>query len=148
MKQLIFFTDNSWQGLILRLLAGGIMFTHGAQKVLGLFGGYGYTATMRYFTETMEFPRLIAFLIIVCEFLCSLLLIAGLASRLSAIIFIVIMLGAIITTNYKNGFFMNWFGNQQGEGFEYHLLVIGICAVLLITGSGKFAIDRWITAGH
>ena len=120
------------------------MFAHGAQKMFGLFGGYGFSATMRYFTETMRLPAIISFLVIATEFICSLSLIAGLAGRLSAAVFIIIMLGAIFSTNYKNGFFMNWFGNQQGEGFEYHLLVIGTCLALLITGSGKYSIDRLI----
>jgi putative oxidoreductase len=53
------------------------------------------------------------------------------------------MAGAILTTNYANGLLMNWFGNQQGEGFEYHLLVMGLCVALLITGGGKYAFDHF-----
>jgi putative oxidoreductase len=147
MKHLIFFTDNSWTGLILRLIIGAVMLPHGAQKLFGLFGGYGFKSTMMYFTGTLKLPWIIAALIIFIEFFCSIAFIAGLSSRVCALLFIIIMAGAIITTNYKFGFFMNWFGAQPGEGFEYHLLVIGICAGLLLTGSGKYSLDSLINSG-
>jgi putative oxidoreductase len=140
MKQLLF-SGGSWAGLVLRVTVALIMLPHGAQKLLGLFGGYGFKPTVTYFTETMKLPGVIAVLIILIEFFCPLALLVGLGSRLCALLFIVVMLGAIITTNYKFGFFMNWFGTQTGEGFEYHLLIIGICIALLFTGSGKYSID-------
>lgn len=142
MKQLFFFTDNSYVGLILRIAAGGIMLPHGAQKLLGLYGGYGYTASMQYFTETMGLPKLISFLVIMIEFAGAICLIAGFATRLWAIAFIAVMLGAIITTAYSNGLFMNWTGNQKGEGFEYHLLMIAVCFGLILTGSGRLGLDE------
>ena len=141
MKQFLFFTDHSTVGLILRLTLGFIMLPHGAQKLFGLFGGFGFKATMNFFTDTMKLPWAIAFSIIAIEFFCSVALIAGFTSRLCAALFFVVMLGAIVTTNFSNGFFMNWFGAQKGEGFEYHLLVMGICAAVMITGSGKYSID-------
>lgn len=144
MKQLLFSTQSDWAGFILRVTVGVIMFPHGAQKLLGLFGGYGYNATMSFFTETMKLPAFISFLVIMIEFFGAIGLIAGLASKLWALLLIFIMAGAIVTTNYKNGFFMNWFQNQTGEGYEYHLLVVGLCIALLITGSGKFSLDKWI----
>jgi putative oxidoreductase len=52
------------------------------------------------------------------------------------------MLGAITMVHLPHGFFMNWGGQQQGEGYEYHLLVIGIAAALLITGGGRWSVDR------
>ena len=148
MKQIIFSTENNWIGLILRLVLGIIMLPHGAQKLFGLFGGYGFTGTMKYFTETIKLPFIIAFLVIGIEFFCSIALIAGFGSRVCAILFIVIMTGAILTINYPNGFFMNWFGNQKGEGYEYHLLIIGICIALLVTGSGKYSIDGLIAVNR
>jgi putative oxidoreductase len=54
------------------------------------------------------------------------------------------MVEAIVTTHLPHGFFMNWFGKQQGEGYEYHLLVIGIAVALLVTGAGKWSVDRKI----
>ncbi|AYB31290.1 DoxX family protein [Chryseolinea soli] len=144
MKQLLFSTQNDWAGFILRVTVGAIMFPHGAQKLLGLFGGSGYPATMNFFTETLKLPAFISFLVIMIEFFGAVGLITGFASKLWALLLIFIMIGAIATTNYKNGFFMNWFQNQNGEGYEYHLLVIGLCTALLVIGSGKFSLDKWL----
>lgn len=144
MKQLIFSSDYSWAGLILRLVTGLIMLPHGLQKMFGLFGGYGFTGTMNYFTGTMKLPWILSFLVITLEVFCSAGLILGLGTRICALFLIIIMAGAIVTTNYRNGFFMNWFGNQAGEGFEYHLLFIGICIGILLTGGGKLAVDNLV----
>ena len=137
-----FKTDDSWAGLILRVVLGGVIFAHGAQKLLGWFGGFGFEGTMGFFTQKMGLPWLIAFLVIIGESLGSLGLIAGLFTRFTAASFVVIMLGAILTVHLPQGFFMNWFGQQQGEGYEYHLLVIGLAAALLVTGAGRWSIDR------
>ena len=145
MQQFLFSTDGSLTGLILRLTVGFIMLPHGIQKTFGLFGGYGFKATMNFFTVNMRLPWIVSLLIILIEFIGAIGLIVGFGSRIWAILIITIMIGAIATTNYSNGFFMNWFGNQKGEGYEYHFLVIGLCAALLITGSGKFAIDQVFT---
>lgn len=146
MQQLLFSTDNSLTGLILRLTLGLIMLPHGAQKIFGVFGGYGFKATMKFFTESMQLPWIIGLLVILIEFIGAIGLMLGLGSKIWAALFIILMFGAIVTTNYVNGFFMNWFGNQNGEGVEYHLLVIGLCMALLLTGSGKFALDQVFSA--
>lgn len=52
------------------------------------------------------------------------------------------MIGAVVTSHLQNGFFMNWFGNQKGEGFEYHLLVIGLSLAVVVVGSGKYSLDK------
>ncbi|HNI19105.1 MAG TPA: DoxX family protein, partial [Nitrospira sp.] len=116
-----FKTDDSWAGLILRVVLGGVIFAHGAQKLLGWYGGFGFEGTMGFFTQKMGFPWLVAFLVIIGESIGSLGLIAGLLTRFTAASFVVIMLGAIVTVHLPQGFFMNWFGQQTGEGFEYHL---------------------------
>jgi putative oxidoreductase len=139
-----FQTADTWTGLILRLTLGLVMFPHGAQKLLGWYGGFGFSGTMGFFTETMHLPWTIALLVIVGEFFGSLGSIAGLLTRFTAASFMVIMLGAITTSHLQNGFFMNWFGKQAGEGYEYHLLVIGISLALLITGAGKWSVDKVI----
>ena len=143
-----FKTDDSWAGLILRVVLGGVIFAHGAQKLLGWYGGSGFEGTMGFFTQKMGLPWLIAFLVIIGESIGSLGLLAGLFTRFTAASFIVIMLGAIMTVHLPQGFFMNWFGQQSGEGFEYHLLVIGMSLALLVVGGGKWALDgviaRWI----
>lgn len=143
-----FKTDDSWAGLILRVGLGVVMVAHGAQKLLGWFGGNGFEGTMGFFTQTMGLPWLVAFLVIIGESLGSIGLIAGFLTRFTAASFIVIMTGAIATVHWPQGFFMNWFGQQQGEGFEYHLLVIAMSAALVIIGGGKWAVDgiiaRWL----
>ena len=141
----LFLTDNSWTGLILRLTLGLVMFPHGAQKLLGWYGGFGFNGTTGFFTQQMGMPWLIAFLVILGESLGSVALLAGLLTRFTAAGIVAIMLGAITMVHLPHGFFMNWFGKQQGEGYEYHLLVIGITAALLVTGAGRWSIDREIS---
>jgi putative oxidoreductase len=147
-----FKTDDSWTGLILRTMLGGVIFAHGAQKLFGWFGGNGFEGTMGFFTQQMGLPWLVAFLVIIGESLGSLGLIAGFFTRFTAASFIVIMIGAIVTVHWPQGFFMNWFGQQSGEGFEYHLLVIAMSAALVIAGGGKWALDgviaRWLEQGE
>jgi putative oxidoreductase len=143
MRQL-FHTHEEWTGLILRLTLGVVMFPHGAQKLLGWYGGFGFAGTMGFFTETMGMPWLVAFLVIVGESFGSVALLLGFLTRLVAASFGVIMLGAITLVHLPHGFFMNWSGNQQGEGYEYHLLVIGIAVALMLTGAGRWSVDRMI----
>ena len=142
--KLLFDTDESWAGLILRLTLGLVIFPHGAQKLLGWYGGFGFSGTMDFFTGTMHLPWLIAFLVIIGESFGSVALFGGLLTRFTAASLAVIMVGAIVTTHLPHGFFMNWFGKQAGEGYEYHLLVIGISLALLITGAGKWSVDKVI----
>ena len=143
----LFDTDESWSGLILRLTLGLVMFPHGAQKLLGWFGGFGFDGTMGFFTQKMGLPWLVAFLVIIGESIGSLGLIAGLLTRFTAASFIVIMLGAIVTVHLPQGFFMNWFGALPAgsEGFEYHILAMALAAVVAIAGSGKWSLDAWLT---
>ena len=140
----LFQTNDNFSYWVPRVMLGCVMFPHGAQKLLGWFGGFGFTNSMAYFTQTAGLPWVVAFLIIMGESFGSLGLILGFFTRLSAFGLICIMLGAIITVHIPNGFFMNWFGKQAGEGFEYHLLVIGISIPLLISGGGKYSVDGLI----
>jgi len=139
-----FQTDDSWTGLILRLTLGIVMFPHGAQKVLGWYGGFGFDGTMGFFTQTLGLPWIIAFLVVIGEFFGSLGLLVGFLTRFSAASIGVIMLGAITMVHLRNGFFMNWFGKQAGEGYEYHLLVLGISIALTIIGAGRWSVDQQI----
>lgn len=141
MKNSIFKTNNDWTGVVTRLTIGLILFPHGAQKMLGLFGGYGFTGTMGFFTNTLHLPWLVGFLVIIIEFVGSLSFIAGFASRIWSVVTIFLFIGIIFTSHFDNGFFMNWSGMQKGEGYEYHLLVIGLSIATLINGSGKYSID-------
>lgn len=140
----LFETDKAWSGLILRVMLGVVMFPHGAQKLLGWYGGFGFAGTLGFFTEQMHLPWLVALLVIIGESFGSLGLFIGLLTRFTAASMALIMVGAIGLVHWPNGFFMNWFGKQGGEGFEYHLLVIAICAALVITGGGKWSVDSVI----
>lgn len=142
MKNTIFNTNNDWTGIIARLTLGIILFPHGAQKMLGIFGGFGFSGTMGYFTDTLHLPWIIGFLVIFIEFVGALSLIAGFASRVWSALTMVLFIGIIFNSHLDNGFFMNWLGNQKGEGYEYHLLVIGLSLAILVNGSGKFSIDE------
>jgi len=127
--------------LILRLLLGVVMFPHGAQKVLGWWGGFGLSGTVAGFTQHMGIPLVFAWLAIAAEFLGSLGLVFGLLTRVAAFGIAVNMVVAVVMVHMKNGFFMNWMGNQKGEGFEYHLLAIAAALVLMIDGAGAASLD-------
>jgi putative oxidoreductase len=133
-------TSDSIAPLFLRVALGVMMFPHGAQKLLGWFGGYGYTGTMGYFTGTVGTPYAVGLLVILGEFFGSLMLIAGVGTRFAAASLVVIMAGAAWQLR-GNGFFMNWFGNQKGEGIELFILAIGIAVALAIVGGGKWSLD-------
>ena len=137
----IFQTKDSFSYLVPRIILGCVIFPHGAQKLLGWFGGFGFTNTMSYFTNTAGLPWIVAFLCIIAESLGSIGLITGFLTRLCSLGLICVMMGAITMVHWSNGFFMNWLDKQAGEGFEFHLLVIGICIPLLIRGGGKHSVD-------
>jgi putative oxidoreductase len=137
-------TDRDRTLLFQRVLLGLIMFPHGAQKLLGWFGGYGYSGTMGFFTETMHLPAPLAFLTILAESLGAIGLVLGAGTRLAALGIVSVMLGAIFTTHIHVGFFMNWLGGQPGEGFEYHLLAIALAIPLVIRGAGALSVDGFL----
>ena len=137
-------TDAAWSSAILRITVGLVMFPHGAQKLLGWYGGHGFSGTMGFFTETMGLAWIIALLVILGESLGAVALIAGFMTRFVAGSLAIIMVGAVAMAHWDHGFFMNWFGQQQGEGFEFHLLIIGMCLALVFSGGGKWSVDRAI----
>jgi putative oxidoreductase len=139
-------TDDSAATSILRVGLGAVFFAHGAQKMLGWFGGFGYAGTMNFFTGTMHIPAPLAFLAIAAEFFGGLGLILGFLTRIAAFGIGVNMLVAIMTVHRDFGFFMNWTGTQKGEGFEFHLLVVAMVAFLMIRGAGAFSVDRVLSA--
>jgi putative oxidoreductase len=138
-------TNNSPAQLIARLALGIVMFPHGAQQTLGWFGGYGFTGTMNFYHGVMHIPSLFAFISIAAAFAGSLGLIVGLFSRIAAFGIGINMAVAIFTVHLPDGFFMNWSGKQAGEGFEYHLLAIGLALIVMACGAGKWSLDGLIT---
>lgn len=135
-------TERDPAALALRLALGAVMLPHGAQKLLGWFGGHGFEGTMGYFTGVLGIPSVLAFLVILAESVGALALIAGFFGRLSAAGLGLVMAGAIFFGHLEHGFFMNWSGQQAGEGFEFHLLAIGIALALTLRGSGAWSLDR------
>ena|SRR6185436_19089489 len=135
-------TDDDAVSLILRLALGLVMLPHGAQKVLGVFGGTGFQGTMAFFTGPLGIPAPLAALAIAAETLGSLGLIFGFVTRVAALGIGSVMVVAAVMVHRPNGFFMNWMGNQKGEGFEYHILALAIAIAVLIKGGGKWSIDR------
>jgi putative oxidoreductase len=135
-------TSNDFAVTLPRLVMGVVFFAHGAQKMLGWFGGDGFKGTMGFFTQTMHIPAPFAVLAICAEFLGGLGLIVGLLGRVAAFGITCNMVVAVFTVHIGNGFFMNWTGNQKGEGYEYHLLAIAVALVIIVKGSGALSIDR------
>src|SRR6266550_7878680 len=142
----LYATDDSTATSILRLVLGVIFFAHGAQKMLGWFGGFGFAGTMNLFTGMLHIPAPLAFLAIAAEFFGGIGRILGFLTRIAAFGIGVNMLVAIMTLHGAFGFFMNWTGAQKGEGFEFHLLVLAIVAFLMIRGAGAFSVDRVLSA--
>lgn len=140
-------TTNDLTLTVVRIILGVVFFAHGAQKMLGWFGGQGFSATMASFTH-MGIPALFAFLAIAAEFFGGLGLLVGLLGRVAAFGVLCDMLVAIVMIHSHVGFFMNWSGTQKGEGFEYHLLAIAVCVTILVKGSGAFSIDRALTGSR
>jgi len=135
-------TDNDRMLTLMRLALGAVFFAHGAQKLLGWFGGFGYTATIAAFSQQMGIPAALAFIAIAAEFFGGIGLVSGFLGRVAALGISIDMLVAILKVHLHNGFFMNWYGNQKGEGFEYHLLVLAIGLLLVVRGSGAWSLDR------
>ena len=135
------FNSKYTVALILRLTAGLVMLPHGAQLLLGWFNGFGFDATMNHFVTNEGLPWLVGFMVIMIQFFGSLMLILGIFTRLNALAMFGIVFGMIFS-HTEHGFFMNWFGNQKGEGFEFHLLLLGICVSSMFLGSGKYSLDQ------
>ena len=138
-------TTDDWTLTLMRLVFGAVFFAHGAQKMLGWFGGYGFSGTMGFFTHS-GIPAPLAFLAIAAEFFGGIGLIVGLLSRVAAFGIIVNMVVAVLTVHLPFGFFMNWTGAQKGEGFEYHLLAIALGIAFLVKGGGAASVDRALSS--
>lgn len=138
----LFATSNDASLVLPRLILGIVFFMHGAQLALGWFGGYGFSGSLGMFTHGMHLPAIIALFPILAPFLGGIGLILGFLTRLDALAIAVDMIAAVLMVHLHVGFFMNWFGNQKGEGYEFHLLVLGLCIIFLVKGAGALSIDR------
>jgi putative oxidoreductase len=143
-RQYLLETNDSLTPLIARLTLGIVFFAHGTQKALGWFGGYSFRGTMKYFTGQMHIPAPLAFLAITAEFAGPIGPIAGFLGRIAAFGIAINMVVAILIVHAVNGFFMNWNGDKKSEGFEYHLLVIGLALIMILQGAGRGSLDRFL----
>lgn len=140
----LYYTSDNVAGLIARVVLGLVILPHGLQKTLGMFGGSGFSNTVDFFVST-GMPSVVAVLVIAGESLGAISLIVGFLARFSAAAISLIMLGAIFMVHAPHGFFMNWFGANEGEGFEYHVLAIGLGLIVMVVGAGKGSIDRMLS---
>ena len=148
----ILHTREDWKLALVRVVLGCVFFAHGAQKALGWFGGQGFSGTVQTFTTQMGIPEVFAILAILAEFAGGLGLIVGLFGRIAAFGVLCNMAVAVMMVHSQVGFFMNWTGQQKGEGFEFHLLAMAMCAAVIIGGSGALSLDllldRWTHSHH
>jgi putative oxidoreductase len=135
-------TDGDWAVTVVRIVLGVVFFAHGAQKALGWFGGTGLRSTVRIFRDNLHIPVPLAVLSIAAEFLGGLGLIVGLLSRVAALGIAIVMLVALIAVHRRFGFFMNWYGEKEGHGIEYHLLVLALALAVIIRGAGPLSLDE------
>jgi putative oxidoreductase len=145
MKKLLA-TVNDNTLTFMRLILGVVFFLHGSQKLLGWFGGFGFSGTMNFFTSMLHIPAPFAVLAICAEFFGGIGLILGLLARVAAFGIAVNMVVAVLMVHFANGPFMNWYGNQKGEGYEFHLLVLALAITIIIRGAGAFSVDGAIAA--
>ncbi|WP_207515175.1 DoxX family protein [Longitalea luteola] len=144
--QFLIATDSGFTGFILRITLGGVLFPHAAQKLFGWFNGPGLSGEMHFMTTQAGLSAVTAVLAIVVECTGTFMLLTGAVTRLAAVGVFGLFIGMITVWHHKHGFFMNWFGKLPSgkEGFEFHLLVLGLCIAIFIEGGGRFSVDKWI----
>ncbi len=143
----VFATDGSLSGTILRVALGVVIFPHGAQKLLGMFGGGGLSATLKWLESAFHVPVYLALAVVLAESVGAVALVAGFCTRLAALAIAVDMAVAVYLVHWKFGFFMNWAGSQKGEGFEFHILAVAVALALAIKGGGLWSVDRVLAGG-
>ncbi len=142
MLQKIIKSSPGYDRTVLRLTLGIVLLAHGSQKMLGLFGGYGFVGTLNAFSQYMHIAAPVTVMVIFIEFFGSLMLISGLFTRIAALGVLGLFTGILFITAPHSGFFMNWEGIAKPEGFEYEILVLGMALTLLIGGGGSFAMEN------
>jgi putative oxidoreductase len=138
-------TRGSLSATVARVVLGGVLLPHGAQHLFGAFGGYGYAGTRGWMVSTLGVPGPVAGLAIVMEVVAPLLLVLGAGGRFVGA-WLAAFMAVAASTHFGQGFFMNWFQKQSGEGFEYHILAIALAVVVVVEGSGAFSLDRLVAA--
>ncbi|MFL5742753.1 MAG: DoxX family protein [Flavisolibacter sp.] len=146
MRRLLATDSKSTAALIARLFLAAVVFPHGAQKLLGWFGGNGFSATLKGLTQDEGLSGVIAFLVIIIEFFAPLLLLFGFLTRLAAFVIGVEFVGIVLKAHIHNGFFMNWYQQPgKGEGLEYFILLFGLVITAFILGGGRMSMDATLS---
>ena len=137
-------TSPSWAITVVRVVLGVIFFAHGAQKVLGWFGGYGLKGTTGYL-RSLGLPLAVAYLVCFFELFGGIGLVLGLLTRLSALAVAIVMVGAIAKVHWANGLFINWsLTPNKGHGYEANLGFLAMAVACLLAGGGALALDAWL----
>ncbi|HQQ62945.1 MAG TPA: DoxX family protein [Pseudomonadales bacterium] len=132
----LFSTNDNVSTTVLRIGIGLTLMPHGAQKLFGLFGGYGLSGTAQWMDSIGLHPgMLMASLAGSAEFFGGLALVLGLLTRPAAAVTAFTMLVAIFSVHYNNGFFL------MNNGYEYGFVLLVACVSLLVSGGGKFSVD-------
>ena len=135
--QRILATDNGAGALALRVPVGVIFAAHGAQKLFGWFGGYGLEGTGQFFGSIGLTPGyLMALLAGLVEFFGGLALVFGVLVRPAAAALAFAMLIAVFAVHWSKGFF------ASNGGYEYALALLAASVALLLSGAGRFSVDR------
>lgn len=145
MYQLLW-TENDHVLLFLRVIAGGIIFPYGMQKLFGWFGNFGGGAGIKQSLAQLHakgIPKALGWLIILGQSLGSVALITGFMGRFAAAANFVIFTGAMLV-HLRDGWTLNWLGKKKGEGIEYFILLLSLLLVVAIKGSGAFSFDLWL----
>ncbi len=131
--------------LMIRIPLGVIFMAHGSQKLLGLFGGKGLTATFASFERDLGIPAIFTLLAIIAEFGGGFGVLTGFLTRLSAAGLASVMCVAMYKVHWINGFFLNMScAAGRGHGIEYNLALLGMALYLVIAGGGRWCLDRLI----
>ncbi|HWI92735.1 MAG TPA: DoxX family protein [Flavisolibacter sp.] len=146
MRRILETNPESTSALVARLFLAVVVFPHGAQKMLGWFGGNGFPGSINFLTQGAGLPWIIGFLVIIIEFFAPLFLVPGFLTRVAAFAIGVEFTGVVLKAHINNGFFMNWYKQpNKGEGLEFFILLFGLVIIALILGGGKASIDAAIS---
>lgn len=142
MKRILGTNPKNTSAFIARVFLAVVVFPHGAQKLLGWFGGYGFQGTLNSLTHNSGLAGIIALLVIIIEFFAPLFLIFGFLTRMAAFAIGVEFIGIVLKAHIHNGFFMNWYKQpNKGEGLEYFILLFALVIITIISGGGRASID-------
>jgi len=138
----LFRVSSQQADLILRIALGAVFFAHGAQKLLGWFGGYGWTGTVGFLNQALGIPTTLAGLAILTEFFGGIAIILGLLTRPAALGLAVTMLFAAFKVHLANGFFLDLKG--PADGVEYVLVLFLLSLYFVVKGAGRISVDKVI----